>query len=81
MKCAKQRPLRGGESRSTPDSLVPLGDGGENRKRQFATKTESSEPAIHYALTIFFAELRLCSGNSRIALASHRQVPAKSVKR
>jgi len=63
------------------DGYMPLGDGGENRKRPFATKTESSEPAIHYAPIIFFAELRLYSGNSCRALASHRQVPAKGVTR
>ena len=32
---------------------MPLGDGGENRERPFATKAESGEAAIRYALTIF----------------------------
>jgi hypothetical protein len=31
----------------------PLGDGGENRERPFATKAESGEAAIRYALAIF----------------------------
>lgn len=48
-----QRQQCDGELEGTNGWSVPLGDSGENRERPFATKAESGEGAIRYALTIF----------------------------